>query len=147
MRKRILFIVLLIAQMVQAQTEKQFLQAAYEAYDAGEFYETIAYLEQALKFNRENDKATQTIALSYYHLKDYEKARDFFEKSSGSQDYPLFNYYKANNYKLLGAYDEASQQFQSFNNGYDQNDFYKQKSQHEVASCAWAKDQPSDDKV
>lgn len=147
MRKRILFIVLLVAHMVQAQTEKQFLQAAYEAYDAGEFYEAIAYLEQALKFNRQNDKATQTIALSYYHLKDYEKARDYFEKSSGSEDYPLFNYYKANNYKLLGAYDEASQQFQAFNNAYGQNDFYKQKSQHEVASCAWAKDQPSDDKV
>lgn len=142
-----MFIVLLIAQMVQAQTEKQFLQAAYEAYDAGEFYEAIAYLEQALKFNRQNDKATQTIALSYYHLKDYEKARDYFEESSGNEDYPLFDYFKANNYKLLGAYDEASRQFQSFNNTYNQNDFYKQKSQHEVASCAWAKDQQTDDKA
>lgn len=145
MKKGLFIIALFLTQCLHAQTEKQFLKAAYEAYDAGEYYEAIAYFEQALKFNKTNEKALETIALSYYNLKDYEHALDYFEQSSGSTNYPLFNYFKANNYKLLGEYNKASKQFQAFNNAYSENDFYKEKSQQEVASCAWAQDQKQND--
>ncbi|MEJ6694395.1 MAG: hypothetical protein QNK51_01025 [Chitinophagales bacterium] len=149
MNKKCIILVLLLisSQFLLAQTEKQFLKAGDAAYKDGKHYEAIAYLKNALKFNKNNEQAINQIALSYYALQDYPNAEVFFEQTTRSASYPLIDFYKANNYKLLGEYSKARSTFQSFNNAYEANDFFKIKSQHEVSSCAWAQDQLLDNGV
>ena len=130
-----------------AQTEKQFTKAGESAFIEGDYYEAIAYYKEALKFNKNNQQALQKIALSYYELKDYENAEGFFNKIEANEDFPLLGYYTANNFKLIGKYKEAKTAFQNFNNAYPNADFYKDKSQQEVASCSWAMDQEVDPEV
>lgn len=145
MKKNLLICaIVLFGTFVQAQTEKQFVKAGEAAYENGEYYEAIAYFKDALKFDKNNSNALQKVALSYYELKDYESAADYFEKINPTEDFPLLGFYKANNLKLLGDYKLAKAAFQNFYNQYASDDFYKKKAIHEVASCSWAMDQTVD---
>jgi len=136
-----LFLLLLFSlSSLQAQTEKQFIKAGNEAFVNREYYEAIAYLEDALKFS-ENLDATYRIAMSYYHLKDYDNATPYFEKIGPNTNFPLLRFYQGSNNKLLGNYDAAIQNYQDFLVAYPIPGFYRDKANQEIASCYWAKDQ------
>jgi tetratricopeptide (TPR) repeat protein len=64
----------------EAQTQKQFLDAGNEAFENGDYFEAIHHFEQALKF-KANEQAQYLIAMSYYELKEYEKAATHFAKA------------------------------------------------------------------
>jgi tetratricopeptide (TPR) repeat protein len=128
---------------LEAQTEKQFLKAGNEAYENGDYYEAIAYLKDALKFNK-NSSATYRIAMSYYNLKDYDNALPYFEELGFTEDFPLLYFYQGSNNKLLGNYDKAIQNYQDFLAAYTIPGFYRDKATQEIASSYWAKDQQTD---
>lgn len=130
-----------------AQTEKQFLKAGNTSFAQGEYYEAIAYLSDALKFNKHNDDALYKIAMSYYNLKDYESALPYFTDVKSKEAFPLIDFYLATNYKLLGSYDKAISAFENFRNAYPIPGFYREKANQEIASCYWAKDQKRDPEV
>ena len=130
-----------------AQTEKQFLKAGNTAYVQGEYYEAIAYLKDALKFNKNNEEAQYKIAMSYYTLKDYDNALPYFQKVKNKADFPLIDFYLATNFKLIGEYDKAINAFETFRDSYPITGFYREKAIQEIASCYWAKDQEQDPEV
>ena len=105
MNKKCIILVLLLisSQFLLAQTEKQFLKAGDAAYKDGKHYEAIAYLKNALKFNKNNEQAINQIALSYYALQDYPNAEVFFEQTARSASYPLIDFYKAGNICLCAS--------------------------------------------
>lgn len=147
--KKSLFITcfVLFGLFIQAQTEKQFVQAGESAYADGQYYESIAYFENALKFDENNTNSLQKIALAYYEIKDYENAEKYFERLAYDPNFPLLTFYQADNFKLLGKYKEAKEAFQAFYNSYATSDFYKAKAIQEVASCSWAMDQSVNDEI
>ena len=128
------------------QSEKQFLKAGNEAFEAGDYYEAIAYFDNALKFNKNAD-AIYKIAMSYYTLKDYENALPYFNKVENAAAFPLLFFYQGSNYKLLGKYDDAIARYNDFLLAYPIPGFYRDKAQQEIASCYWAKDQKQDAQV
>jgi len=134
-------IFMFVATLSFAQTEKQFLRAGNIAFENSEYYEAIAYFENALKFNKNNSNAIYRTAMSYYNLKDYENAAKYFKKTNDIHEYPLLDFYAATNQKALGNYEEAIALFQSFNNYYPIQGYFKAKSEQEIASCYWALDQ------
>ena len=134
-----------VANICFAQTEKQFLKAGNIAFENNQFYEAIAYFEDALKFNKNNSNAIYRTAMSYFNLKDYENAAKYFEKTNDINEYPLIVFYAATNQKALGNYEEAITLFQNFNNYYSIQGYYKAKSEQEIASCYWALDQKIND--
>lgn len=141
----LIFSFLLLYSSSFGQSEKQFLKAANEAYEDAQYYEAIAYFEQALKFNKTNEDALYKTAMSHYELKNYAMASKFFSKMTAKEiDYPLLNFYAANNEKLQGNYKLAIELFEDFNNSYPIEGFYKSKAQQEIASCYWALDQKLD---
>ncbi|MCD8528936.1 MAG: hypothetical protein LRY27_02980 [Chitinophagales bacterium] len=64
-----------------------------------------------------------------------------FEQAKDQENFPLLVIYKAMNYKYLGDYNKAINQFTEFNNSYPISGFYKEKATQETASCYWALDQ------
>jgi tetratricopeptide (TPR) repeat protein/outer membrane protein OmpA-like peptidoglycan-associated protein len=142
-----LFILLFsLGNIAFTQTEKQFLKAGDEAFENGEYYEAIAYLSDALKFNK-NPDAHYKIAMSFYNLKEYNKALPYFEKIENSEAFHLLFFYKAANQKLLGNYRDAIASFEAFLEAYPIPGFFRDKAIQEIASCYWAQDQDANAEV
>ena len=143
--KKLLYLLFLctISIVVQAQTANQFVKAAEESIEDGEYNEAIAYYSQALKFNKNESAINYEIGKAYYQLKDYESAAASFDKVkdlSNIESFVFLEYYKGITNKLMGDYDESIKHFKKFVGDYRENDFYKLKAQQELASCSWALD-------
>jgi tetratricopeptide (TPR) repeat protein len=130
----------------EAQTQKQFLDAGNQSFENGDYFEAIHHFEQALKF-KANEQAQYLIAMSYYELKEYEKASTHFAKAPYGEQYPFTKFYLAYCEKLLGNYLTSIKHFQDFTANYREDDFYRKKATQEIASCYWAIDQKEDTKA
>lgn len=123
-----------------AQTQKQFLKAGYESFESGNYFEAIYLFEQAQKF-KHDDETQYHIGLSFFELKEYQKASGAFKKVKNTEKLPYTDFYLGQSEKILGNYLKAIDFFQNFINNYRIDDFFQKKATQEIASCYWALDQ------
>jgi len=72
----------LICNVASEGSDKYYVSLARECKDKGDRRQAIKYYEVALKVNPDNIQANYDLGIEYYCLREYEKARDIFERLS-----------------------------------------------------------------
>ncbi|HRD57577.1 MAG TPA: OmpA family protein [Ferruginibacter sp.] len=151
-----------------SQYSNEYLKAADQFYNAGDYYSAAQYYEKHLTMGKAKDAvgfnpyavtavkdASKTVKLSekneiifrlaesYRRLHFHQKALPYYEqaKSLDKNPYPLAAYHYAVTLKSLGKNEEAATAMQQFADSYSADDNYKASANLELQSLAYAKTQ------
>lgn len=138
-----LTILLLMLAAVQAQTIRQLINVGDKRMGNGDYYAASLYYKDGLKKNDELPELHYKYAEACRMFNDYKNAAESYTKvvrSEKAGEYPLASFWLAEMLRSAGGYDQAAKQFQRFIGRYKNKDYYFQKAQQDMESCAWAKD-------
>lgn len=111
----------------------------YDTWNALDFY------KQVYERKSEDPKAAYDVAYTYYLLRDYASAEEWFKKTvdkDKENSFTLARWFYAYNMKLNGKYDECIPQFEQFINEYDGDQAnLKKLAEIEIEGAKWAQGQ------
>lgn len=140
MKKIVFLLCLWLSFSAEAQTFKQYFNAAEKAFAKEEYNLALAYYQEALLFKQDKNYIYYKIAKAYYHNKAYGKALSYFSRIKNTKAFDFYHFYYAKTLHFKGKYDQAIKQYQQFQAVYTTKDFYSEKTAQSIASCYWAKD-------
>lgn len=124
-----------------AQSVEQLYKAANESLTKGEYYAAAKYFKQALDKEDSQPAIWYGFAESSRLFNDYKNAALGYEqtiKTDKENAFPLSNFWLGSMLINQREYENAKEHLIAFQNKYRKKDFYAQKVQQLIESCAWA---------
>ncbi len=126
---------------IKANKHKE-LQLADFAFENGNYYTAIEFYKRLYDRDHENAYITYQLGESYYSVRDYENAKEWYHKSvKQNKDVKTLALYKyALMLKMCQEYEEASEAFLDFRKKYKGKDagLYRRIAKKEVGDCKYA---------
>src|SRR3989339_279310 len=136
--KCLFFILIIISTNTSAQTIKEYLKVADNAFEFGDYHSASVLYEKALKQDISIVKIAYKYAESCRLSFQYEEAEKWYRKVFYQNDlqYPLALFWYASMLKNRGYYQKAQLYFDKYYKQHvNENDYYSQKSKYEIYSC------------
>lgn len=141
-----LIAVMCIAQSLSAQNWKKTRKSGDELYQQGKYAEAAAQYEEAFKKKPKNKDLAFKTAETYYMIKDYRKAAEYWQYvKDDNAKYPMAGLKYARSLKQDGRYDDARREFQAYLDKYSGPDraIVEEIVRVEIAGCLLAKELPA----
>lgn len=136
-----LLLILLISSVGSGQTLKQYIRAADDAYDKGDYYSALRYNLKALEFNSENIERLWYAAESARRFNTYTKAEELYTAVLGldkSDKYKSAKYYVASMQQFQGKYIVAKESYERYlTENKDEDADLTAKAEKALASLEW----------
>ena len=133
--------ILLISSVGSGQTLKQYIRAADEAFDKGDYYSALRYNLKALEFNSENLERLWFAAESARRFNTYTKAEAFYStiiSLDKNDKYKSAKYYLATMQLYQGKYTEAKASYERYlTENKDEDTELTAKAEKGLASLEW----------
>jgi hypothetical protein len=141
-----LTLVMCFAHSLEAQNWKKSRKSGDELYQQGEYAQAAVEFEQAFKKKPKNKDLAFKTADSYYIIKDYRKAAEYFQYvKDDNVKYPMSGLKYARSLKQDGRYEDAKREFQAYLDKYTKSDraIMEEIIRVEIAGCNLAKELPA----
>lgn len=126
---------------ISAQSAEQLYKAANESFAKGDYYAAAKYFQQALDKDDSQAEIWFGFAESSRLFNDYKNAAIGYAQTLKRDNYnsfPLSHFWLGCMLMNQGDYNNAKQHLIDFQNKYRKKDYYAQKAQQLIESCAWA---------
>lgn len=125
-------------------TPSQLRQFAKNSVRAGDVFTAIFFYEEFRLVHPNNTKVNFELAELHRHVRNYEQARELYEKvvKNAARKFPLARFHYAQMLKSTGNYDEAIRQFKEFKKEYKKGKDYREYNKlvrNEIEGCDSAK--------
>ncbi|MBX2927171.1 MAG: tetratricopeptide repeat protein [Saprospiraceae bacterium] len=147
MSKTLFFLTLAMcfAHSIDAQNWKKSRKSGDELYQQGQYAQAAVEFEQAFKKKPKNKDLAFKTAESFYIIKDYRKAAEYFQYiKDDNVKYPMSGLKYARSLKQDGRYEDAKREFQAYLDKYTGADraIMEEIIRVEIAGCDLAKELP-----
>ncbi len=148
MSKTFFFLMLAVCftHSLSAQNWKKTRKSGDELFQQGKYAEAAAQYEAAFKKKPKNKDLAFKTAETYYMIKDYRKAAEFFQYiKDDNVKYPMSGLKYARSLKQDGRYEDAKREFQAYLDKYSGSDraIVEEIIRVEIAGCNLAKELPA----
>lgn len=138
-----LLFILFISTVGSGQTLKQYIRAADDAYNTGDYYSSLRYNLKALEFNNQDLEVLWRAAESARKFNSYTKAEEFYStilSLDKNDKYKSAKYYLALVQQFQGKYTEAGNSYQQYlTENKDEDASLTEKAEKGLASLEWIK--------
>jgi OmpA-OmpF porin, OOP family len=123
--------------LAQKSNSEKMISQAEKKINKQKYADAIEILNEALKSDSLNAKGWYLLADSYFKIRDYVEAKNYFQKaySINERVVPQAAFYYALMLKMNGDYLNAKKIFESFLNTYKAGDQYINWTKTEIAGC------------
>lgn len=148
MNKALIFLIAAIcmAQTAEAQSWRKIRKSGDDLYQQGKYAEAATQYEEAFKKRVRDKDLSFKAAESFYIIKDYRKAAEYFQHiKDENTKYPMAGLKYARSLKQDGRYDDARREFQAYLDKYSGPDraIIEEIVRVEIAGCLLAKELPA----